>query len=387
MAGVEDTFVSRARAIAAARVPFLLAGLALWSFPPARESLGLAHPLLPLTLALSGALAAAHALTRRRISPAAWRRLSFPTICADALAFAAWAVETGGLRSPFLPVQLFISGAAVLLFSRPLAALPAVAALAAIAWLDRFAPERHVYDLAVLVLYGSLHLALAYLLSYLDERERALRKERDRLVRDLGVHEERARIAREIHDGLGGSLAAIVYQAQLLENRCEDGSGREHSRLILETATEALEELRRSLLLLRSDFDLPTAIRDHCDRFSRRADLPVAVRVEDAGDDLSDEARLSIVRVLQEALHNAWRHAGASSVEVVFARHGSRAVLRVRDDGEGFVPDAGGPGRYGLASFRERAERVGGEVVVQSAPGAGTEIRFLVSPAAKEIRA
>jgi len=387
MVGVDGTFVSRARAISAGRIPFLLGGLLLWSIPAARDSLGLSHPLLPLSLALCGGLTLVHALARRRLSPTARARLTFLAICADALAFAAWAADTGGLRSPLLPIQLLVSGAAVLLVARPVAALPAVAALAAIAWRDRFTPERHLYDLTVLTLYGGLHLALAYLLTYLDRRESALRRERDRLARDLGVHEERARIAREMHDGLGGSLAAIVYQAQILESQCAEGPEREQGRLLLETATEALDELRRSLLLLRSDFDLPTAIREHCERFSRRAALPVAVRVEDAGDDLSAEARLSVVRVLQEALHNAWRHAQARSVEVVFGRDGARAVLRVRDDGVGFVPEVGRPGHYGLASFRERAERVGGEVVVQSAPGAGTEIRFLVSPAAKEVSA
>lgn len=371
-------FDSRARALCIVRIPFLLGALLLWASPSARTALGLSHPLLPVSIGVAFASALLHALSRAWISPAAWARLTYASICVDAATFAVWAVGTGGLRSPLLPIQLLITGFSVLLFPRPIHALPAVAALASIAWLERLVPGRHLYDLTVLSIYGSLHLALAYLLTYLDRRERALRQERDRLVRDLGAAEERARVSREMHDGLGGSLAAIVYQAQILEGQCPDEASREQSRLLLDTASEALDELRRSLHVLRSEFDLPTAVRDHCERFSRRAKLPVMVRVEGEAAALPAEAQLSLFRVLQEALHNVWRHAEARSVEVVLSQSEERALLCVRDDGVGFVPSRRRSGSYGMTSLRERAERVGGKVEIESAPGRGTEVRFFV---------
>lgn len=369
-------FASRVRALAILRVPFLLGALLLWSSPAARLALGLESPLLPATLALAAISAALHALSLRLLGPAGRARATVVSLCVDALAFAAWAAGTGGLRSPLLPVQLLITGIAVLLFARPILALPAVAALAAVAWLDRLEPGRHLYDLTVLAIYGSLHLALAYLLTYLDRRERSLQAERDRLAKELGMAEERARVSREMHDGLGGSLAAMVYQAQILEGLAPEGPAAEQSRLLAETTSEALDELRRSLRLLRAEFDLEAAVREHCQRFRDRTGLDLELRVEGTDARLSEEAQLSFFRVLQEALTNVARHARARRVEVEFHQGEDGAELRVRDDGVGFEARGARPGSYGLRSFRERAEKLGALLHLKSAPGRGTEIRF-----------
>lgn len=379
-------FASRARALSFLRVPFLLGALLLWASPGARLALGLESPLLPLSLGLAAA-AGLHALALGRLGPVGRARATLASLCVDAATFAAWAAGTGGLRSPLLPIQLLLTGVAVLLFARPLFALPSVAALAAIAWLDRLAPGRHLYDLTVLALYGALHLSLAYLLTYLDRRERDLQRERDRLVRELGVVEERARVSREMHDGLGGSLAALVYQAQILEDLCPEGPAREQSRLLLQGSNDTLDELRRSLRLLRAEFDLGAAVREHCERFRDRTGLALELRLEGEGDGLGDEVELSLFRVLQEALENVARHARAHSVRVELRRGVGAALLRVRDDGVGFTPTDPRPGSYGLRSFRERAEKLGARLHLRSAPGQGTEVCLSLLPSREELSA
>lgn len=380
-------FASRARALSIFRVPFLLGALLLWASPPARSALGLQSPLLPLSLGVACACALLHALALAKLGPRGRARATLASLCVDAATFALWAAGTGGLRSPLLPIQLLLTGVAVLLFARPILALPSVAALAAIAWLDRLEPGRHLYDLTVLAIYGSLHLALTYLLTYLDRRERRLQAERDRLVRELGIAEERTRVSREMHDGLGGSLAAMVYQAQILEGLSPEGPAREQSRVLVESASDALDELRRSLLLLRAEFDLEAAVRQHCERFRARSGLALDLRLEGEDSGLSEEVELSIFRVLQEALENVARHARARSVRVELSRAEGGAELRVRDDGVGFEPGRSRPGHYGLRSFRERAEKLGASFQLRSAPGQGTEIRFHLPPRREELSA
>ncbi|HLV59780.1 MAG TPA: sensor histidine kinase [Fredinandcohnia sp.] len=369
-------FAARARALAVLRVPFLLVGLLLWASPAARGALGLGGPLLPSALAVGAIVGAIHATALSRLGPVGRARITLLSLCIDAGVFAVWAIGTGGLRSPLLPIQLLLTGVGVLLFPRPILALPGVGALAAIAWLDRLTPGHHFYDLTVLVLYGGLHLALTSLLVALDRRERSLQAERDRLAKELGGAEERARLSREMHDGLGGDLAALVYQAQLLESLCPEGPAAEESRRLAQSATDALDELRRSLRLLRAEFDLAAAVREHCERFRERTGLELELRVDGETGHLSSEAQLSVFRVLQEALTNVARHARARRVEVELSLSTGGASLRVRDDGVGFAPRSDRPGSYGLRSFRERAERLGAHLALESAPGRGTEIRF-----------
>lgn len=344
--------------------------------PSARLALGLESTLLPLALGLASLAALLHSLSLVWLGPIGRVRATLASYCVDAASFAIWAAETGGLRSPILPVQLLLTGAAVLLFSRPLYALPSVGALAAIAWLDGLSPGRHLYDLTVLLLYGGLNLALAYLLSDFERREGILLEERDRLTRELGMAEERRRLSREMHDGLGGNLAAMVYQAQILESLSPAGPVREQSRLLAEGSAEALNELRRSLRLLRAEFDLEAAVREQCQRFSDRTGIAVVLQVHGSGEGLREEAELSFFRVLQEALENVARHSKARRVEVELRRGAGGALLRVRDDGVGFEFSKPKPGSYGLRSFRERAEKLGAELRLLTAPGQGTEIQL-----------
>lgn len=360
------SFEERARSLFALRMPFLLgAGTALAS-PGCSGALGLTSPTLAWSWLASLAAAAGLAATLSRLPPLWQRRMTLAGLWVDAATLSLWILGTGGLRSPLLPAQLLLTGVMGLLFPRPAAALPGVGSLALVAWLGARRQEGPLHDLAVLLVLGSLHLALAYLLSYLHRRERALRQERDRIWGELGAAQERARLAREIHDGVGGSVAALVMQAQLL-----DAPGP-----LLETAREALDELRRSLQLMRDDFDLLEAVRAHCQVVAERTGLEVDVRLEGGPPPLGAEGRLSLFRVVQEGLTNASRHARASRVSVVLRCAQDATRLEIRDDGIG-IP-TGTQGGYGLRGLRERAQLLGGSVSVEGSPGCGTVIDLVV---------
>src|SRR5690606_16749757 len=134
-----------------------------------------------------------------------------------------------------------------------------------------------------------------------DEAARAAEDRLAAALREKAVLEERTRLAREIHDGVGASLAALVLQAELAARSAPGGGAVAELRA---TAEDAIEELRRSVRMLRDDFDLLGAAEAHCARFARRAGL--AVRFAGSGAAvLAPAAQLALFRVLQEALHNA----------------------------------------------------------------------------------
>lgn len=190
-----------------------------------------------------------------------------------------------------------------------------------------------------------------------------------RRVAEVAVLEERRRLARELHDGLAQELAFIVTQARGLREQ----STNRRAQLVVRAAERALDESRRAIAALTRSLDEPLevalgqTVEEVANRFGTRVrlDLAPGMRVE-------GEQREALLRIAREAVANAGRHGGASSVVVSLAlRDGLR--LTVLDDGQGF--DATAPaatGSFGLLSMRERAEALGGSLQVDSRPGATT---------------
>jgi signal transduction histidine kinase len=212
------------------------------------------------------------------------------------------------------------------------------------------------------------------------ERERLLARERDERAR-LAVADERARIARELHDVVAHAISVIVLQARgarasLVVDRDE---AREAVDAIERTASQALAEMRRLLAVLRMDDDAtlaPQASLDQLDALAgevRGAGLPVDVRVEGRPRPLAPGLDASAYRIAQEALTNALKHAGRARATVV-VRYGPDAVeLEVADDGAGAAN--GGDGGHGLIGMRERAALFGGTVAAGPRAGGGFVVR------------
>ena len=185
--------------------------------------------------------------------------------------------------------------------------------------------------------------------------------------------EERARIARDLHDSVGQLLTALQIDLQLARQGGADGPRRLEAALSL--AERSLQDLRRVVRDLRplelEGGGLSGAMGATAERFELRTGIPTSLRHD--GPDVADPAAaVCLLRVLQEALANVSRHAGASEVGVGLRVDANRATLQVSDDGRGFdVERARGSG---IAGMRERARFLGGSVVVRSAPGEGTTV-------------
>lgn len=203
--------------------------------------------------------------------------------------------------------------------------------------------------------------------------------------RELTIAEERSRLAHELHDAVSQKLFSLRLTAQAaaaLVDR-DPSRAKDEMQQVATLAAEATDELRAAVVELRpaalDEDGLTATLRTHVQVLDRAhtARVTFAARSFRALPAAQEEAML---RVAQEALHNALRHSGAARVDVTVDRRGGGAVLRVTDDGSGFDPQSiRRAGRHlGLVSMRDRTSGVGGTLTVESAPGKGTTIEMEV---------
>ena len=212
-----------------------------------------------------------------------------------------------------------------------------------------------------------------------DAEERAARAERERLEEArAAVAEERARIARELHDVVGHSVSVMTVQAAGVRRLLKPDQEREREALqiVEQTGREALAEMRRLVGVLRRPEEAPALAPqpslEHLDRLvaqAREAGLPVDLRIEGDPVQLAAGLDLTAYRFVQEGLTNALKHAGAEHAEVLVRYDNGHVALTVTDDGKG---DGGGEsGGHGLVGMRERVSVYGGELEAGPRPEGG----------------
>jgi signal transduction histidine kinase len=193
--------------------------------------------------------------------------------------------------------------------------------------------------------------------------------------------DERLRLARDLHDGLGQTLTSAALFARSLEAGA--GGGSDSTLATLRRLVEAaLTETKTIIWSLRpADVEalgFSAALHALADTFRRCHGVQVDVHLWDV-DDLSPEVEAAAYRVAQEAMANAVRHACPTALSVVAGRRGRTLTLVVEDDGAGFDrPAPPGDGGAGILGMRERAALLGGRVDVESRPGHGTTVRLVV---------
>ncbi len=225
------------------------------------------------------------------------------------------------------------------------------------------------------------HATLALQLSRLAHR-----------TEQLAVMEERNRMAREIHDTLAQAFAGIVLHSEALGTALGVNKSRSEKALlnIQKLARSGLEEARRSVQALRpralEGSTLTQALAQEAKRLSADGKLSCKFKQQGAALKLSAEIQNELFRIAQEAMTNVSKHAQAKSVWITLEFKDSQAILTVQDDGIGFTAtDSPKPkGGYGLSTMRERAQRIGGKLEIESAAGNGTAIRVVVPLIEKE---
>jgi signal transduction histidine kinase len=306
------------------------------------------------------------------------------------LVLAANGLGLSGSLFTFLPFLLFLLAGQAFTNLPLRVALPYILAVLAGWIVTRWLHGAPVSDL----IWSSAQLALGLIFTlvfglvlrrYGEQTERAesllraLQAARER-ERDLAAADERVRLAREIHDGLGHHLTVLNVQLQAAEKLIERDPERARDAIALcrEEAQAALLEVRQSVAAMRRtpldgrslESALAALVRD----FDRHS--PMAATFESSGDApaLSPQAAMTLYRAAQEGLTNAQKHAAAQRVIVRLDADAMSARLTVEDDGQG-APASDGGG-FGLAGLRERAEQLGGTLAAAPLPSGGFRLEL-----------
>lgn len=210
----------------------------------------------------------------------------------------------------------------------------------------------------------------------LQDRERAFR---EATLEEKAVQDERQRLSRELHDSVSQALYGIGLGARTALAQLEQ-SPRELEgplRYVLSLAESGLAEMRALVHELRPEMleseGLGAALAHQARAQAARYGLEVRLALEEPA--LSLTHKHGLYRIAMEALHNVVKHAHASHLDVTLGGCGKAMWMEIRDDGQGFDCTGEFPGRWGLRTMRERAERLGGRLELTSSPGAGTTVR------------
>ena len=236
---------------------------------------------------------------------------------------------------------------------------------------------RIVGAVGLLVLQTGLIIALLINRTQRRAAERAARGFHGRLIR--AHEEERARLARELHDDVTQRLARLAIDAAQVERSPSTPAASETAGALREGLVRLSEDIHALSYQLHpsmlEDLGLVAAFKAECERFARQASIPVGVKLGEIPEPVPPETALGLLRVTQEALRNVGRHAKARTVDVALRPLDGGLQLAVHDDGVGF--DAAlqrATPHLGLASMRERVQLLGGELDIDSAPGRGTTV-------------
>jgi NarL family two-component system sensor histidine kinase YdfH len=259
-------------------------------------------------------------------------------------------------------------------------------------WLLAMIPMT-IFVIFYVVLYGRQADARAraqQLLAELQQANKRLTEYAGR-IEDLTLAEERARMARELHDTLAQDLAGLILQLEAADahlQKQDPGRAREIIAQAMKRARTTLAQSRRVIDDLRAGFagadDLAEAVREEAGRFSAATGIACALDLA-LPPELPDPVRDQAFRAVSEGLNNIARHARARSARVAARMEGGALAVEISDDGVGFDPDSVPAGHYGLLGLRERMNLAGGSIRIDSRGGAGTTLtmRFPVAPAEK----
>jgi signal transduction histidine kinase len=196
---------------------------------------------------------------------------------------------------------------------------------------------------------------------------------------NAAVTAERRRLARDLHDSVAQELAFILSQSERL---AQDSAGERALTDIASAAAHALQGLRSTIygVLYASSCSFGEAVRSRAHELASRAGLGLTLDI-DHEIASSDELQHAVLSIMQEAISNAARHAGATTLEISVRELGETLLVRISDDGQGFDPAQATPsttGGLGLWSMQDRARALGGVLRLTSIPGRGTTVELEV---------
>jgi two-component system, NarL family, sensor histidine kinase YdfH len=232
----------------------------------------------------------------------------------------------------------------------------------------------------VLVREGRSRADAQALVKQLEAAQSQLQEYADQ-VEELTISQERQRMAREMHDTLAQGLAGVILQLEAADSHLETNHVAEARVVVkqaMHRARQTLHEARRAIQALRSasleQTDLAGALASEVSEFEATWGVPADLQTEGRLEPIPPDLAQHVLRIVQEGLNNAGRHARARHVQVGLVQEDHGLRVTVQDDGKGFDVEAAmrRPECFGLQGMDERARRIGGDLRVESTPGRGT---------------
>lgn len=386
---LRDRFTPRARAVFFSRLVIDAVALLVMLVPAFARAAGIQQPFAAYWFSL---LVLSHLGAFFWVGRKHDQLVLFVSLCFDLLALVYLVTITGGLQSPVMQGQLIYTVFFAIIFPSPLAILPPLLTLPVVTKIEQIlGTQMATRDLMLLIWYFVVNVIVVYVVVYLDRREEESFRELDTLQRrrrGYALTEERNRIAREMHDGLGAILSSIVIETEYVttqlkelelladdpQRRAKYAAIRQEVQELRRTGQDGMEELRRAVSMMRDDFDLVVALEEQCLARAGHAGAEIDFSTRGLERPLAPDQQLACFRILQESLSNAVKHASPTRIDVVLSFDDDAATLTVVDNGAGFDPKQGRKGHYGLETMRERANSINAGLRVKSSPGAGTQV-------------
>ncbi len=322
-------------------------------------------------------------------SPLRWQArgsMTYLILSGDFILCILLVIYTNGLNSVFLLYSLTpIMTAALLFEERVSLALAAIATLSLSLthlflsqFTERFTWILQGYNLTLLIVYTLFSFVVATVPYRINLNIRR-RIEREAII------EERRRIAREIHDGIAQSLSYLNLKTKSVSDLLtsqDTVQALTEINEIRQVVQDTYEDIRESIDQLSTEIrsiSVITALGNYVNEFSSNNGISAEFNVSKPFIQLSPVVELQLLRIAQEALTNVRRHAMASGVELTLSNSGDEVEMIIKDNGKGFKLEElekYTPGYHGLTIIKERAEGLGGNVLITTAPGQGTEVKI-----------
>lgn len=329
----------------------------------------------------------------RVFSPLRWRErglMTYLILSGDFLLCLLLVLYTGGLNSSFLLYSLTPIMTAALFFEEKVALFLAATAsitlsithLALSQFSERFTWIMQGYNLTLLIVY-TLFSFVSAMVPYRINLNIRRRIEREAII------EERRRIAREIHDGVAQSLGYLNMKTKLVSDSVSSQNivqALNELADIRKVVQDTYDDIRESIDQLSTEIrNVPIipALANYTREFGINNNIRVRFDVPKGFPRLAPTAELQLLRIAQELLTNVRKHAQATKVSIKLENSHQAVELVVKDDGQGFVLadlEKSPPGYHGLNIVKERAEGLGGNIDIVTAPGQGTEVKVLFPP-------
>ncbi len=241
---------------------------------------------------------------------------------------------------------------------------------------------------------GSLSLVTLLVGSWRNHRHRRRMQAKELEIGELkatmkGEENERARVARDLHDGIGGMLTALNMHIKAVKNRHRDIPQMDDLNEIMDLLRKTSLEVHQTAHNLMPDilerYSLPEALHLFCSQLEHHNETQLRLQFHGDMDSLDKSLSLTVYRIVQELIQNVIRHAAASFADVQLQREGNNLHISVEDNGKGFNPGEKGAG-LGLHNIRTRVQALDGHFSVESAPGQGTTI-YIQLDTGRQVRA